>query len=187
MESLKKMLIQKQILPEREVAKFVEKSSSAKELLAKLSQSEKVSEKQLFKAFVGSFQKKSFCEFLVEEGYISLEFIQTLITEFGAIPLDIGQILVKRKVITEEEYSKTVAAELGLKYVNLAHYEVNDELFNSIDVSLMRKYCFIPHKRGRRDLFLIMADPGNVDEIEDLEVQLGTPILPMVASRSGFQ
>lgn len=181
------MLVQKQIISKVDMDKVAEQASSPNELLGKLAESEKVSEDHLFKAFVCSFQKKSFCEFLVEEGYISLEFIQSLISEFGAIPLDIGQILVERKVITEEEYSKTIAAELGLKYVNLSHYEVNDELFNSIDVSLMRKYCFIPHKMGRRDIFLIMADPGNVDEIEDLEVQLGTPILPMVASRSGIQ
>ena len=187
MESLRKILVQKQILPEKDMQKLSEKSSSTNDLLSNIASSDKVTDSNLYKAFVSSFQKKSFCEVLVEEGYISLEFVQTLISEFGVLPVDIGQILVKRKVITEEEYSKAVAVELGLEYINLAHYEVNDELFNRIDVALMRKYCFIPHKMGRRDIFLIMADPGNVDEIEDLEVQLGTPILPIVASKSGIQ
>jgi type IV pilus assembly protein PilB len=136
---------------------------------------------------VSTFKKKTLCEIFVEEGYISLEFIQTIINEFGAIPGNIGQILVERKVITEEEFARSIAHELSIEYVDLAHYEVNDELFNSIDVALMRRYCFIPHSKEAKDIYLIMADPGNVDAIEELEIQLGMPIVPMVASRVSIQ
>ncbi len=187
MESLTDYLVKNKILERNLAEKMVsECKGDVDKVLVSLHNDPKVEDKLLLKAFVKSFKKKSFCEILVEEGYISIEFVQTLIGEFGAIPGNIGQILVERKVITEEEYSKAIAMELGIEYVDLAHYEVNDELFNGIDVSLMRKYCFIPHEKKSRDIYLIMADPGNVDEIEELEVQLGMPILPMVASKQSI-
>jgi type IV pilus assembly protein PilB len=188
MESFKDYLIKEKIVDKSTADKLLaESAGSIEELLRKLGQNSEVSEEKLLKAYVGTFKKQSLCEIFVEEGYISLEFLQSITSEFGAVPANIGQILIDRKVITEEEYARSVAHELGIDYVDLAHYEVNDELFNSIDVSLMRRYNFIPHRRDSKEIHLIMADPGNVDEIEELEVQLGLPIVPLVGSKVSLQ
>lgn len=188
MESFKEYLIKQKILDKSTAKKLMSESSGdIDKVLRKLEQNADVSDDSLIKAYITTYKKKTLCEILVEEGYISLEFIQSIIDEFGVIPANIGPILIGRKVITEEEFARSVAHELGIEYVDLAHYEVNDELFNSIDVALMRRYCFVPHRRELKDIFLVMADPGNVDSIEELEVQLGLPIVPLVASRVGIQ
>ncbi|MFZ5950448.1 MAG: hypothetical protein ACOYXC_07070, partial [Candidatus Rifleibacteriota bacterium] len=188
MESFKDYLIKQKIVDGKTAERLVaECSGDVVRCLRKLEQDPDVSDQSLIKAYVTTFKKKSLCEILVEEGYISLEYIQGIITEFGAVPANIGQILVDRKVISEEDFARAVAMELGIEYVDLSHYQVNDELFNSIDVALMRRYCFIPNQRDSREIYLIMADPGNVDAIEELEVQLGQPIVPMVASRISLQ
>lgn len=188
MESFKDNLVKQKIVD----ADIAEKAMSEcggdiDRFLRRLEQNPEIADESLIKAYVTTFKKKGLCEILVEQGYISLEFIQKIIEEFGAVPANIGQILIERKVITEEEFARSVADELSIEYVDLSHYEVNDELFNSIDVALMRKYCFIPHRRMVKDIHLIMADPGNVDSIEELEVQLGLPIVPLVASRISLQ
>ncbi|PKL44127.1 MAG: pilus assembly protein PilB [Candidatus Riflebacteria bacterium HGW-Riflebacteria-2] len=188
MESFKEFLIKKRIVDSSRAEKLVRESGGQIDsLLQRLASDSEVSDSNLVKAFAATFRKKTLCEILVEEGFITLEFIQQLIGEFGAIPGDIGQILIERKVIGEEEFARAVAMELGIEYVDLSHYEVDDELFNSIDVALMRRYCFVPHQRSARDIYLIMHDPGNVDAIEELEVQLGLPIMPMVASKMAIQ
>ncbi len=188
MESFKDYLIKQKIVDGKTAERLIaESSGDVVRCLRKLEQDPDVSDQSLIKAYVTTFKKKSLCEILVEEGYISLDYIQGIITEFGAVPANIGQILVDRKVITEEDFARAVAMELGIQYVDLSHYQVKDELFNSIDVALMRRYCFIPHQRDSREIHLIMSDPGNVDSIEELEVQLGQPIVPMVASRISLQ
>lgn len=184
MESFKEYLIKKRIVkPARAKKLFEDTGDKIDTLLKKLDADPEVPDSDLIKAFVATFRKKTLCEVLVEEGYATIDYIQELINEFGAIPGDIGQILIERKIITEEDFARAVAVELGIEYVDLSAYDVNDELFNSIDVGLMRKFVFIPHRRATKDIYLIMADPGNVDAIEELEVQLGIPILPMVASK----
>jgi type IV pilus assembly protein PilB len=188
MEKIKELFFQKNIIEKSKAERIIADShGSLEKAIEVMVSDQEIPDEVVYKTYVGSFRKKSLYEILVEEGYISLEFVQTLISEFGAIPGDIGQILISRKVITEEEFARSVAKELGIEYVALAHYEVNDELFNSIDVALMKKYCFIPHAKKAKDIYLIMADPGNVDAIEELEVQLGMPIIPLVASKKGIQ
>lgn len=188
MESFKEFLIKKKIVDSGKAQKlFAESGGQVDTILRRLENDAEVSDNCLIKAFAATFRKKALCEILVEEGFITLEFIQSLINEFGAIPGNIGQILTERRVITEEEYARAVAMELGIEYIDLSHYEVDDELFNSIDVAMMRRYCFVPHRRGRKEISLIMHDPGNVDSIEELEVQLGLPIMPMVASKMAIQ
>ncbi|MFZ2960341.1 MAG: GspE/PulE family protein [Candidatus Ozemobacteraceae bacterium] len=141
----------------------------------------------LRKAFVGSFKKKPLYEVLIEQRLISFEQVQALEAEFGGMPGNLGSLLVERKVITEEDYARAMGRELGLEYVDLTGYKVDDELFNSIDLAHMRDYSFIPDKKVGNEIVLIMADPGNVDAIEALEVRLGMPILPKTASHKAIQ
>ncbi len=188
MESFKEFLVKKQIIDGKKAAKlFTEKASQADEILRRLDSDAEVSDQNLIKAFAATFRKKALCEILVEEGFLTLDYVQQMISEFGSIPANLGQILIERKLISEEEYARSVALELGIEYMDLSHYEVNDELFNSVDVALMRRYCFIPHQKAGKEILLIMHDPGNVDSIEELEVQLGMPIKPLVASKMAIQ
>ena len=188
MESFKEFLIKKRIVDSGKADRLIKESGGQIDsILLRMASDSEVSDSGLVKAFAATFRKKALCEILVEEGFITLDFIQSLISEFGAIPGNIGQVLIERRVIGEEEFARAVGMELGIEYVDLSHYEVDDELFNSIDVALMRRYCFVPHRRSTRDIYLIMHDPGNVDAIEELEVQLGLPIMPMVASRMAIQ
>ncbi len=188
MESFKDFLVNKRIVDATKAEKlFAETASHSDAVLRRLESDAEVSDQNLIKAFAATFRKKALCEILVEEGYITLEFVQQLVSEFGAIPANLGQILIDRRLITEEEYARAVALELGIEYIDLSRYEVDDELFNSIDVALMRRYCFIPHRRSGKEMLLIMHDPGNVDSIEELEVQLGMPVRPVAASKASIQ
>lgn len=188
MESFKEFLIKKRIIDSARAEKlFSESAGQVETVLRRLGSDAEISDTSLIKAFAATFRKKTLCEILVEEGFITLAYIQQMVNEFGTVPANIGQILIDRRIITEEEFARAVSLELGINYVDLAQYEVNDELFNGIDVALMRRFCFIPHKKTAKEIYLIMHDPGNVDSIEELEVQLGLPIIPMVASKMAIQ
>ncbi|GAB1351992.1 GspE/PulE family protein [Erysipelotrichia bacterium] len=188
MESFKDFLVKKRIIDAGKAEKlFKESNGQPDQVLRRLDSDPEVTDQNLFKAFAATFRKKALCEILVEEGFITLDYVQQLVNEFGAIPANLGQVLIEKRLISEEEYARAVALELGIEYVDLTRYEVNDELFNSIDVALMRRYCFIPHQKFGKEIQLIMHDPGNVDSIEELEVQLGLPIRPLVASKMAIQ
>ncbi|MBI3038121.1 hypothetical protein HYY75_03575, partial [bacterium] len=176
METLKQFLLNKKLLDEPTISRIEQHSiKTGKSFTSLIYEEPAIETSRLKKAYIQSFKKKTFYEIAKEKGVVPFELLQNLETEFGGIPPNLGTLLVERKHINEEEYARTLAIELSLDYVDLTHYQVDDALFNSIDLVLMRKYWFIPDKKFDREIVLIMANPGNVDEIEELEVRLGLP------------
>lgn len=184
MENYKEFLIKNGIVASDKAEKLSKGVNNPVELITRLSNDKSVNDDKLVKAYAGAFRKKSLADVLIEEGAVDVETIQQLMIEAGNVTSDLGTILLDKKLITEEMLARATGVELGIDYIDLSDYKVDDNLFNSISVSLMRTHCFLPHKRTDKDITLIMADPGNVDVNEALEVKLGLPIIPIIASKS---
>ena len=187
MESFKEFLIKKGIIGGEKVEPLFKGAVSVDDVLKKLSSDSSVPDQSLIKAFAGSFKKKALSDVLLEERAVDFDTLQRVVAESGNMTNNLGHILVERRIISDEMLAKAVGIELGVEYKDLTDYKVDDAIFNSIDVSVMKKYCFIPHKKTNKEIWLIMSDPGNVDSIEELEVLLGLPIIPMVASKLAIQ
>ncbi|HOY65361.1 MAG TPA: GspE/PulE family protein [Candidatus Ozemobacteraceae bacterium] len=188
MDQLRQFLADNRLLPEAALTKLADRAKNESKPFSDLVAAESgLDSKALHRAFVASFRKKPLFEILLDMHLITFEQIQSLENEFGGVPANLGRLLVERKVITEEQHAQAVARELGLEYVDLTNYKIDDALFNSVDVALMRTFSFIPDTRSEKEITLIMADPGNVDAIEELEVKLGLPIVPKVAAMHAIQ
>jgi type IV pilus assembly protein PilB len=187
MESFKEFLIKKGIIGGDKVEPLFKGAVSVDDVLKKLSSDSSVPDQSLIKAFAGSFKKKALSDVLLEERAVDFDTLQRVVAESGNMTNNLGHILVERRIISDEMLAKAVGIELGVEYKDLTDYKVDDAIFNSIDVSVMKKYCFIPHKKTNKEIWLILSDPGNVDSIEELEVLLGLPIIPMVASKLAIQ
>lgn len=157
------------------------------EFFKDLVQSYKLNFSQIMNCYAQSFKKKTYYEILLDAKLITLQDLQEIVNEHSGIPANLGEILVERKKITEEDAARVLALELGLEYVDLSNYKVDDELFNSLDINLMKKYNFIPDKKTDKEYYIIMANPQDVDMIEEIEVKLGLPIIPKVASYKSIQ
>ena len=148
---------------------------------------ESISTESLRSAYIGLFKKKPLYEVLIKQGKVTFDFIQNIFDEFSGIPGNLGEILIDRKILSEEDLARAMACELSLEYVDLSQYSVNDALFNSIELALMRDFSFIPHQKLEKEIVLIMANPENVDQIEELEVRLGIPIVPKIGTKRAIQ
>ncbi len=181
-------LLEHELLAPEKIAKFEEEARRAGQPVdVLLGACAEIDTTALRRAWVRSFRKKALYEVLIEQKKISFQDIQRIAEKFGGLPPNLGPYLIEQHLISEDDYARALAAELGLEFVDLTTYNVDDELFNSVDVALMRDYVFIPDSRSDKEITLIMADPGNVDAIEALEVKLGLPIVPKVAAARPLQ
>ncbi len=188
MDHIRQFLLDHHLIGKDALSKLEDRAHRENRLLSDLvAEDASVDPKALHRAFVKLFMKKPPFEILLEMKLITPDQLRTIEEEFGAPPADLGRILLERKILTEEQYAQAVARELSLEYVDLTNYKIDDSLFNSVDVALMRTYSFIPDSRTDKEFVLIMSDPGNVDAIEELEVKLGLPVLPKVASLHAIQ
>jgi type IV pilus assembly protein PilB len=83
----------------------------------------------------------------------------------------------------DEAEAQRTAARLGIEYVDLGDFAINQDLFRSIPVDLMFRYNFIPWKEENGRLVVVMSDPSDVLMVDELETLLGRPLQIAVAAK----
>ncbi len=86
----------------------------------------------------------------------------------------------------EVRKAKDLARRYRLAFVELLPTDeespVNYELFNEIPVDLMVRHQFLPLKRDEKGLHIAMADPADLDRLDELAGALRARIVPYVAT-----
>ena len=90
-------------------------------------------------------------------------------------------------VLSGELQAQRMAARLGLEYINLEQFEIDPELFRSIPVDLMFRYNFVPRRRTKEGLQVVVSDPADVLMIDELEMLLATSIEICVGTQLAIQ
>lgn len=109
-------------------------------------------------------------EVLLERGVINKKALDQSLAhqkEHGGL---LGQILIQLGHVTEEEIALALTAQYGFPYLPLDNYEIDNGLTVLIPERIARQYCLIPIDRIGNALTLAMADPSNVQAIEDIEI-----------------
>lgn len=81
-----------------------------------------------------------------------------------------GKILVDLGFVTEEEVALALTAQYGFPFLPLDNYEIDDTITRLVPEHVARQYCLVPIDRIGNALTVAMADPSNVQAIEDIEL-----------------
>jgi type IV pilus assembly protein PilB len=80
------------------------------------------------------------------------------------------------------EKARELAHRHGLGFVDLTDIRIDADLFHSMPFDLMLRYGVVPLERRGGRLIVAMKDPTDVAKIDELEMQLGTPLEIRVAA-----
>jgi type IV pilus assembly protein PilB len=86
----------------------------------------------------------------------------------------------------DEAEAQRSAARLGIEYVDLSDFTINQDLFRSIPVDLMFRYNFVPWKEENGRLVVVLADPSDVLMVDELETLLGRPLQIAVGTKQAI-
>ena len=114
MENYREFLIKNGIATSDKAEKLAKGVNTPIELIDKLSKDQAINDDKLVKAYAGAFRKKSLADVLIEEGAVDVETIQQLMVEAGNVTSDLGNILLDKKIITEEMLAKCLLKQLAL-------------------------------------------------------------------------
>jgi len=109
-------------------------------------------------------------EVLLERGVITRPELEQALAHQQSHGGLLGQVLIQMGVITEQEIALALTAQYGFPYLPLDNYEIDGTLTALIPEQVARQYCLIPIDRIGNALTLAMADPSNVQAIEDIEL-----------------
>jgi type IV pilus assembly protein PilB len=87
----------------------------------------------------------------------------------------------------EEMQARALAQRYRLEYVEMETFRIDQELFRAIPADLMLRYGFVPSRREGRALVIVVSDPTDLPMIDELAVQLGTPLKVTVGAPSAIQ
>src|SRR6202007_2231903 len=86
--------------------------------------------------------------------------------------------------IQEAARSKALAKRYYHEFVDLREVRIDHDLFHSIPVDLMFRYNFVPIQGQNGSLEIALADPRNLNLIDELSVLLGKKLRVKVATLS---
>jgi type II secretory ATPase GspE/PulE/Tfp pilus assembly ATPase PilB-like protein len=100
--------------------------------------------------------------------------------------LEIGQVTEADRG-AEIEQARRLAERYRLEFVDMATFNIDQELFRSIPADLMLRYGFVPYRRIGKTLEIVVSDPTDLPMIDELAVVLSTPIRVAVGPRSAIE
>jgi type IV pilus assembly protein PilB len=103
---------------------------------------------------------------------------ETLYAETDTSPIDHA---------AEEMKARRLAHRYQLEFVDLEHFHIDHALFRSIPADMMLRYGFVPVRRDGQTLLIVVSDPSDLQTIDEVGLQLNTPIRVCVGTPSAIQ
>ena len=96
----------------------------------------------------------------------------------------LGQVLVREGAVDEETIARTLAEQKSLEYVSLNTYPISREAAAQVPERVARRSLILPIDYRDDQIVLAMADPLDVEAIDDVHLRSGRVVLPVVSTPS---
>src|SRR4051812_24711462 len=91
------------------------------------------------------------------------------------------------EIAAEVAEARRLADRYRLPFLDLAHFNIDHDLFRTIPADLMLRYGFVPYRREGNALVIVVSDPTDLPMIDELGTLLNTPVKVIVSARSAIE
>src|SRR5580693_7402908 len=126
-------------------------------------------------------------ELLVREKLISLTQLRHAQEEQQKSGQNLGYTLAKLGYVRDDEITSFLSQQYRVPTVNLDEYEVDADILKLVPKEPCERHKVVPISRTGNALIVAMADPTNLNAIDDLKFLTGYNIEPVIASESAIQ
>ncbi|HEY3323133.1 MAG TPA: ATPase, T2SS/T4P/T4SS family [Planctomycetota bacterium] len=121
-------------------------------------------------------------QILIELGVLDEEKVQQALQVQHEKGGALGQILIELGAITAEDLLQALAIQHGMQIVDLTQIKVKTEAVKMVSVEMAQIYRIMPISLDSGVLTVAMADPQNVNALDDLRFMLNCEIQGVVAT-----
>lgn len=121
-------------------------------------------------------------EILVTEGALTEHELMDAIDEQRSKGQTLGRTLVELGTITEAQLVRALAQQVGMEFVDLNSYPVDQTAVALVPAVLCRRHNCLPILREGDILKLAMANPSNVVAVDDFRSASGLQVVPVIAT-----
>jgi type IV pilus assembly protein PilB len=125
-------------------------------------------------------------ELLVREKLISLTQLRHAQDEQQRSGNNLGYTLAKLGYVSDDEITSFLSQQYRVPTINLEEYEVDADVLKLVPKEPCERHKVLPVSRTGNSLIVAMADPTNLNAIDDLKFLTGYNIEPVIASESSI-
>ena len=95
----------------------------------------------------------------------------------------LGDVLIDNRIITERQLIEALQMQLGVDFIDLTAVSIPVELAKLVPRAIAKKYCVVPVKLVKDELFVAMSDPLDFVAQEEIKSASHKQVVPMIATR----
>ena len=122
-------------------------------------------------------------DLLIAAGVIGQEELQKALSIQKQTRERLGDVLIESGMITEQHLIEALQMQLGVDFVDLTAVSIPLELAKFVPRSIAKKYCVVPVKLVKDELYVAMSDPLNFVAQEEIKAASHKQVVPMIATR----
>ena len=130
---------------------------------------------------------KNLKNFLLESELVPSNILDEVEKEAANSKQKVGDLLVQKGLLQEEQLRKTYAYLLGIPFVNLENQYVPKEILNIIPEPIARKHKIVAFEQADRKIKVAMLDPEDLQTIDFIRKKTQSKILPCLTSDKSIQ
>ena len=126
-------------------------------------------------------------EMLVKSKLITEDQLKKALAQQSTAGGRLGSNLVKLGFLTEEDITSFLSKQYGVPSINLAHFEIDQNVIKLVPAEIAQKHMVIPINRKGSVLTVAMADPSNIFAIDDIKFLSGLKVEPVVSAETSIK
>ncbi|KOA21420.1 type II secretion system protein E [Clostridium homopropionicum DSM 5847] len=130
--------------------------------------------------------KKRLGDLLVEAGKITEQQLKTELDRQRQTGIKLGELLVKDKILSEEDIIDVLEFQLGIKRVYLDMLKLDRKAVRAIPEGLAKKYSLIAIGYEGNKIKVAMSDPLNLFAIDDVSIATGREVILFIDTKSNI-
>ncbi|BBL78621.1 type II secretion system protein E [Rubrobacter xylanophilus] len=135
----------------------------------------------------GGEKNRSVWSLLLSEGRLTEEQLHRAVEAQRHDPRDLGQILVSLGYISAEDLARARARRLGLGYLEPSERDVDPAALGLVPEKVLRRHRALPLRIEGGRLVAALADPTDLQALDDLRMLSGHPVTPVVATEEAIR
>jgi type IV pilus assembly protein PilB len=131
-----------------------------------------------------SFKRRKIGEILVDKGVLTPSQHIYVMDKMATEGARYGELCFREGFLTEEDFSRALAEQFGLEFLDLQGVRLDPAVLNSIPSDAMYRYNFVPLEIIDESLVVAVADPTDVLKLDEIELILERPLILKLATGS---
>ena len=117
----------------------------------------------------------------LEEGILTRQELDSALAMRNDVSEDIGEFLVRLGMITEKDRVRCAGIQHGIQFIELSEKEIDPDVAKLIPHTMALRYKVIPVEKSLDMLKVAMANPLDVQAIDDIARATGLEPFPLIA------